>query len=87
MPHAQARMAPLLDIARRSAKAKNQKLSQPLLGPRQVLAIHRPQNIVLGNLAVERPDQMLKTFLADCGVYVLLLHLGSGPILPGRLGP
>ena len=69
VPHAQARMAALLDVALRSAKAADQKIFQPLLGAMQILfRVHRAKNVVARNLLVERRDQPLEAFLADLPV-------------------
>src|SRR5579863_32008 len=74
--HAQARMAALLQIARRPAESNHQKVSQVLLGFRKIAAsVHRPQQVVRRNLFIERTHQALKAFLADQSVDVVFLRL------------
>src|SRR5437870_3418966 len=47
VPHPQARMAALLDVALRAAEAADQKIAQPLLGARKIAGrIHRSENLI-----------------------------------------
>lgn len=56
--HPQARMAALLDVARRSAEAADQKVAQPFFGAGQVVGrVHRAEHLVRRDLRVERADQ------------------------------
>ena len=58
VPHPQARMAALLDVARRSAEAADQKIAQPLFRGRQVIRrIHRSEHIVRWHLRIKGADQ------------------------------
>ena len=69
MAHPQARVAALLDVALRPAEAAHEEIAQPLLGAGEiVLGIHRPQDVVGGDLAVEESDEALEPVLADGGV-------------------
>lgn len=66
MSHPQSWMSAALDIALRSAKAKDKEISQPFFSARQVLLrIHRAQNVVIRNTAVEGRDKPREAFLAD----------------------
>ena len=69
VPHPQARVAALLDVALRSAEAAHQEIAQPLLGARKVVRrIHRSEDVVGGHLRVKRPDQPLKALFANLRV-------------------
>ncbi len=75
MTHAQAGMAALLDVNRRPAEPVNQEIAEALLRARKIVGrIQGPQEIVPGNLTVERRDQPLKSFLADDRIYLVLFH-------------
>ena len=90
MPHAQSRVAPLFDVQSRSAETINQKIPQPLFRAWKIICrIHWPQNVIHGNLPVERCHQPGESFRADDGINLVLLHLfmvarhlADRPILP-----
>ena len=64
--HPQARVSALFEIARRSAEANNEEVTQPLLGAGQIVRrVHRPQNLVSRDLRVERADQSGKPVLSN----------------------
>jgi hypothetical protein len=59
-------MAALLHITRRSAESADQKVAQPLFGPRQIVRrVHGPEHLICRDLGVKRPDQPRKTFLSN----------------------
>ena len=69
VPHAQARMAALLDVSLRPAKAADQEILQPLFSALQIrFRVHRAKNVVAGNLPVKPRDEALEAFLADLRV-------------------
>jgi len=73
--HAQPWMAELFDIQRRSSKPINQEIAQPLFRARKVVyRIHRAENVILGNLPVERRHQPLKSFSAYNRIDLVLFH-------------
>src|SRR5262245_60700898 len=68
-------MPALLDVARRTAETADQKITEPLLGPREIfLRIHRTQNRVVRNLRVERADETEEAVLADGVEYLFFVH-------------
>lgn len=80
--HSEPRMAALLDIGWRSPKSINQKIAKPLFRAFKVLRrIHRAQNVVGGDLPVERRHQPLKSVTADNRINFVLFH---SFIVPGQ---
>lgn len=76
VPHAQAGMAALLDVARRTAEATDQEITQPDFGARQVFRrVHRPKNVVARHLPVKCPHQARESFLADAFVDLFLSQI------------
>ena len=68
-------MTALLDVALRTAEAANQEVAQPLFGTRQVVSgVHRPQDVVARDLAVEGGNEASETLLADKGVEIGFFH-------------
>ena len=68
-------MPALLYVAFGAAEPVDQKASKPLLGGSQVPAlIHRPQNLVIRNLPIERGYKMSETLLADGRIHFVLFH-------------
>ena len=66
VPHPQARVPALLDVARRAAEPSDEKVAQPLLGAGQIVRrIHRPENRIGRHLRVERADETREAVLAD----------------------
>ncbi len=78
MPRAQAWMASLFDVIVRPPKPTDQEISEALLSTREILrCIHRPQEIILGDLAIEGSDQASETFRTNHGINFEFLHLLS----------
>jgi len=82
-------MAPLFDVARRSAKPADKKIAEALLGGGKVVGrIHRPENVVVRNAAIKRRREAVKSLFADERVDVELLHVQRELIAPtGRREP
>jgi hypothetical protein len=75
VPHAEPRMAALLDVLLRTTETVDQKAAQPLLGGGQVAtAIQRPKNFIVRDLAVESGGQTLESLLTDGGVNFVFFH-------------
>jgi hypothetical protein len=75
MADTQAGMAALFDISLRPAKTSDQEIPQPLFRAVQIVRrIHRSQDFIAWNLAVERVDKPFKPRLADGGIDVLFFH-------------
>jgi len=73
--HPEARVAALLDVALRAAEAADQKVTQPLLGGGEIASrIHRAEDLVAGDLPVERRDEALEAVFADGGLHVLVVQ-------------
>ncbi len=69
-------MAPLFDVARRSAKPADEKIAEALLGGCEIVGgVHRPENIVVRYAAIERRGETGKTLFADERVDVEFLHV------------
>src|SRR5688500_19713102 len=74
-------MSSPLDIASGAAEPENQEVAQPRFGrgepfrlgagrPSLRHSIHRPENLIAGNLPVKRRDEPRETFLADSGQHL-----------------
>ena len=64
--HAQPRMAALLFIPPWTTEPADQEITQPLFGAGEVVRrIHRPENVVRGNLAIEGGHQPAKAVFAN----------------------
>ncbi len=75
MPHTQPRVPTALDILHRAAKSEHQELPQPFFRARQIpRRIHRSQNVITGNLPVERRYQPRKAIFPNCLVNVRFFH-------------
>lgn len=73
--HAEAGVTALFDVERRPPESIHQKVLEPLFRSLEIVrGIHRTQNIIAGNLAVERGDQALKPLGADHGVNFVFFH-------------
>ncbi len=80
VPHPQARVASIVDISLRTAKAKYQEIAKALFRPLQVVyRVHGAEDVVARHLAIKRCHQTGKSFLSDSRVYVLVFH---EPMLP-----
>lgn len=78
MPHAQARMTALLDVAWRPAEAADEEVAQPLFGAGQVVCgIHWPQDVVRGHLRVEGSHEPGEAFLADTRIDLIFGQVHS----------
>jgi hypothetical protein len=76
VPHAQAGMAALLDVAWRATEASDQKIAQPHLGPGQVVGrIHRAKDVVARHLGVEGAHQAGKAVLANTCIDLLFRQI------------
>ena len=59
----------LLDIAHGPAESPDQEIAEPLFRVREIFRrIHRAQNIVVGNLAIESRNEPLKALFPDDAV-------------------
>jgi len=68
-------MAALFDVARRAAETADQKVAEALFGPGQIVCrVHRPQDFVVRNTAIERGRETGEPVLTDQCVNVDLLH-------------
>jgi hypothetical protein len=68
-------MAPLLDIALGPAKSIDQKLPQTLLRARQIMPrIHRSEEFVRRNLAIEGGYETLESIFSDKRVNILVVQ-------------
>ena len=66
MTLAQTRVPALLDVARWSAESADQEVFESLLSTGQIVSrIHRPQQVVVGNLRVEGAHQSREAFFAN----------------------
>ena len=64
--HPQARVAALLDIARRAAESEDQKIAQALFGAGEIFGgIHRSQDGIIGDLPVKGADEALEALFAN----------------------
>ena len=73
------RVTTLLDVTLGSAESSDQEIAKPLLGTGQVGGwIHRAENVVIGNLPIERRNQAVESTLADRLVDVLVVHDTDG---------
>ena len=68
-------MAAVFNVRLRTAKAVNEKAAKAFFGAGEIAAaVHGAENIVLGNLLVERRDELLESFVADCGIDFVFFH-------------
>ena len=68
-------MAALLDIALRPAKSIDQKFPQTLFRARQIMPrIHRPEQVVRRNLAIERGYETLESVFSDERINILVVQ-------------
>jgi hypothetical protein len=93
--HAQPRMASLFDVHRWSAESKNEEVPQSLFRAAQIVRrVDRSQDVVAGNLPVERRNQTLKSVMPDRRINLVLFHsvdrisrlASPSPDLPCREG-
>jgi hypothetical protein len=62
-------MPALGDIPLRPAEAADQELAEPVFRPLEVVfRVHHPEDVVLGHLRIEGPDQPLEAVFADYAV-------------------
>lgn len=77
-------MAALFDVDGWPSKSINQEIAEPLFRTLQILLrIHGTQEIIRGNLTVERAYQPFKSLIADRWINLVLFH---SFIVPGNLG-
>ena len=75
MPHAQPRMPSGFDVPGRSPETKDQEVAQPLLSLSQIRSpVHRPQNVIVRDAAIERRGQTGETLGSDRPVDLSLVH-------------
>jgi len=68
-------MPALLYVVFGPPEAKNQKVTQSLLSAGEIVFwVDPPQDIVVGNLTIERCDQTLEAALANGGIDFVFLH-------------
>ena len=68
-------MAAVFDISLRTAKTVNEKTPEALFGTGKIApAIHRAEDLVVGDLLVECGDQPVESFIADGGVDFVFFH-------------
>ena len=68
-------MTAFFDISLRASETINKEAAEPFFGASQIAAaVHRAENIVLGNLLVERRDEPLESFVADGGINFVFFH-------------
>jgi hypothetical protein len=88
MPHSKPRVASLLDVALRTAEAKNEKVPQALFRSGKIVGrIQAPKHRIVRDLVVEGGNQLFETILADYRIDFMFFH---GPILTSalfRFGP
>jgi len=67
-------MAALLDVSLRSAEPANEKVAQPLLGACEIVRwIHGREDLVAGNLPVERRNEARESLFSDNCVNILIV--------------
>lgn len=65
----------MLNVRRWSAESIDEKVSESLLRTRKIVGgINRAQNIIAGNLTVERSRQALETLIADGRIDISFFH-------------
>ncbi len=68
-------MAALFYVRLRTAKTVDEKATETFFGAGEIAAaVHRAENIVLGDLLVECRDEPLESFVADCGIDFVFFH-------------
>lgn len=66
VPHSQSWVSTLFDVALRSAESKNQKLSQAFFSALKVVGrVHWAEDVIVGNLPIERGNKTRQTVFAD----------------------
>ena len=74
----------MFDIDGRPPKSINQEIAESLFRARKIIGrIHRTQDIIRGNLTVERAYKPFKALIADGWINLVLFH---SFIVPGHLG-
>src|SRR2546430_6721035 len=68
-------MAARFDVGLRPTETIDEKAAETLLGGGEIAAtIHRPEDVVVRNLFVERGDEPRESFVADSGVHFVFFH-------------
>jgi hypothetical protein len=81
--HAEPRVAALLDVAGRAAKAADQEVAEPHFRGGEVLGrIHRAQDVVTRNLRVEGTHQAREALLADARVDLIVGQIHNRRSMP-----
>ncbi len=76
MPLSKSGMATLFDIAIWPAKSADQEVPEPFLRAVHVVSrIHRPKDVVTGNLGIKRPHEARKALFANLLVNLKLANL------------
>jgi hypothetical protein len=69
-------MATPLDVARRTTKASDEKVSQALLGTLQIFRrVHRAEHIISRHLCIKRADEPLEAFFANARIDLFLTQI------------
>lgn len=72
-------MSALLNVAVGAAESPDKEIAETLFGARQIMrGIHGAENVVGGNLRVERVNKAGETFFADQFVELCLVSRHSG---------
>src|SRR3569833_2800207 len=75
----ETRMAALLYIGRRAAKAADDECAHAILGPfHVVLRIHGADDGIVRNLTVKRGHEPPESFFADDGISLFFSHCDNG---------
>ena len=83
VPHAQLRVASPFDVAQRPAEPADQEIAQTFFSAGEIVGrVHRAQNVVGGDLPVERGDETMKAVFAHDGVDVGLFQRRDVTSLP-----
>ena len=86
VPRTKARMTTLFDVPWRAAEPADQKVAEPLLGTRKIVRrVHRPEDVVVRDTAIERSREPGEPVIADQSVNVNLLHGPCAVVISDRL--
>jgi hypothetical protein len=70
-------MTALLQVAGRTAEAKNQEFLKALLGALKILfGVHRAEDVILRDPAIERGDKTPEAVFANEPVHILIVYRG-----------
>jgi hypothetical protein len=70
-------MTALLEVTGRATEAKNQEFLKALLGALKILlGVHRAEDVVLRDAAIERGDKTVEAVFADEPIHILIVYRG-----------